>query len=197
MFERFTDRARKVMALANQEAQRLNHEYVGPEHIFLALLKEGTGVAFTVLGNLGIDLCKARLEVYKLVAPGPDMVIFGKLPQQPRAKVAVQHRAAGNNYVGTEHLLLGLLHDIDSVAYRLLLGLGLTVEKVREEVATLVGPVSTPAEPKLVDVFGAKLTVEQARAMGEHLIQLAAAAEGKSVAMTWMVAAPVAAGGGQ
>ena len=79
MFERFTDRARKVMALANQEAQRFNHEYIGTEHILLGLVKEGSGVGATVLKNLDIDLRKVRLEVEKLVKSGPDMVTMGAL----------------------------------------------------------------------------------------------------------------------
>src|SRR5688572_11227841 len=86
MFERFTDRARKVMALANQEAQRFNHEYIGTEHILLGLVKEGSGVGANVLKNLDVDLRKVRLEVEKLVKSGPDMVTMGKLPQTPRAK---------------------------------------------------------------------------------------------------------------
>src|SRR5262249_52739625 len=81
MYERFTDRARKVMQLANQEAQRFNHEYIGTEHILLGLVKEGTGVAANVLKNLDIDLRKIRLEVEKIVQAGPDMVTMGKLPQ--------------------------------------------------------------------------------------------------------------------
>lgn len=86
MFERFTDRARKVMQLANQEAQRFNHEYIGTEHILLGLVKEGSGVAANVLKNLDIDLKKVRLEVEKFVQTGPDMVTIGRLPQTPRAK---------------------------------------------------------------------------------------------------------------
>ena len=86
MYERFTDRARKVMQLANQEAQRFNHEYIGTEHILLGLVKEGSGVAANVLKNLDVDLRKIRLEVEKLVQSGPEMVTMGKLPQTPRAK---------------------------------------------------------------------------------------------------------------
>jgi ATP-dependent Clp protease ATP-binding subunit ClpC len=84
MYERFTDRARKVMQLANQEAQRFNHEYIGTEHILLGLVKEGSGVAANVLKNLEVDLRKIRLEVEKLVQSGPEMVTMGKLPQTPR-----------------------------------------------------------------------------------------------------------------
>jgi len=144
MFERFTDRARKVMALANQEAQRFNHEYIGTEHILLGLVKEGSGVGATVLKNLDIDLRKVRLEVEKLVKSGPDMVTMGKLPQTPRAKKVIEYaieeaRNLGHNYVGTEHLLLGLLREKDGVAAQVLMNLGLRLEEVREEVLNLLG----------------------------------------------------------
>ena len=144
MFERFTDRARKVMALANQEAQRFNHEYIGTEHILLGLVKEGSGVGATVLKNLDIDLRKVRLEVEKLVKSGPDMVTMGKLPQTPRAKKVIEYaieeaRNLGHNYVGTEHLLLGLLREKDGVAAQVLMNLGLKLEEVREEVLNLLG----------------------------------------------------------
>ena len=125
MFERFTDRARKVMALANQEAQRFNHEYIGTEHILLGLVKEGSGVGANVLKNLDVDLRKVRLEVEKLVKSGPDMVTMGKLPQTPRAKKVIEYaieeaRNLNHNYVGTEHLLLGLLREHDGVELPLL-----------------------------------------------------------------------------
>ena len=144
MFERLTDRARKVMALANQEAQRFNHEYIGTEHILLGLVKEGSGVGANVLKNLDIDLRKVRLEVEKLVKSGPEMVTMGKLPQTPRAKKVIEYaieeaRNLNHNYVGTEHLLLGLLREHDGVAAQVLLNLGLKLEEVREEVLNLLG----------------------------------------------------------
>ena len=144
MFERLTDRARKVMALANQEAQRFNHEYIGTEHILLGLVKEGSGVGANVLKNLDIDLRKVRLEVEKLVKSGPDMVTMGKLPQTPRAKKVIEYaieeaRSLNHNYVGTEHLLLGLLREHDGVAAQVLMNLGLKLEEVREEVLNLLG----------------------------------------------------------
>src|SRR5437870_6543459 len=144
MFERFTDRARKVMALANQEAQRFNHEYIGTEHILLGLVKEGSGVGANVLKNLEVDLRKVRLEVEKLVKSGPDMVTMGKLPQTPRAKKVIEYaieeaRNLNHNYVGTEHLLLGLLREHDGVAAQVLMNLGLKLEEVREEVLNLLG----------------------------------------------------------
>src|SRR6056297_2546541 len=144
MFERFTDRARKVMALANQEAQRFNHEYIGTEHILLGLVKEGSGVGANVLKNLSVDLHKVRVEVEKLVRAGPDMVTMGKLPQTPRAKKVIEYaieeaRNLNHNYVGTEHLLLGLLREHDGVAAQVLMNLGLKLEEVREEVLNLLG----------------------------------------------------------
>src|SRR6202453_3500945 len=144
MYERFTDRARKVMQLANQEAQRFNHEYIGTEHILLGLVKEGSGVAANVLKNLDIDLRKIRLEVEKIVQAGPDMVTMGKLPQTPRAKKVIEYsveeaRNLNHNYVGTEHLLLGLLREQEGVAAQVLMNLGLKLEDVREEVLNLLG----------------------------------------------------------
>jgi ATP-dependent Clp protease ATP-binding subunit ClpC len=144
MYERFTDRARKVMQLANQEAQRFNHEYIGTEHILLGLVKEGSGVAANVLKNLDVDLRKIRLEVEKIVQSGPDMVTMGKLPQTPRAKKVIEYaieeaRNLNHNYVGTEHLLLGLLREQEGVAAQVLMNLGLKLDEVREEVLNLLG----------------------------------------------------------
>ncbi len=144
MFERFTDRARKVMALANQEAQRFNHEYIGTEHILLGLVKEGSGVGATVLKNLEVDIKKLRLEIEKLVKSGPDMVTMGKLPQTPRAKKVIEYaieeaRALNHNYVGTEHILLGLLRESEGIAAQVLMNLGLKLEEVRQEVLNLLG----------------------------------------------------------
>ena len=144
MYERFTDRARKVMQLANQEAQRFNHEYIGTEHILLGLVKEGSGVAANVLKNLDVDLRKIRLEVEKLVQSGPEMVTVGKLPQTPRAKKVIEYsmeeaRNLNHSYVGTEHILLGLLREQEGVAAQVLMNLGLKLEDVREEVLNLLG----------------------------------------------------------
>src|SRR5947209_1485656 len=159
MYERFTDRARKVMQLANQEAQRFNHEYIGTEHILLGLVKEGTGVAANVLKNLDIDLRKIRLEVEKIVQAGPDMVTMGKLPQTPRAKKVIEYsieeaRTLNHNYVGTEHLLLGLLREQEGVAAQVLMNLNLKLDEVRSEVLNILSP-SIPTED--LAEFGGKL----------------------------------------
>ena len=153
MFERFTDRARKVMQLANQEAQRFNHEYIGTEHVLLGLVKEGSGVAANVLKNLEVDLRKIRLEVERIVQPGAggDHVVMGRLPHTPRAKKVIEYsieeaRNLNHNYVGTEHLLLGLLREQEGVAAQVLMNLGLKLDDVREEVLNLLGHNPMPNE---------------------------------------------------
>lgn len=153
MFERFTDRARKVMQLANQEAQRFNHEYIGTEHVLLGLVKEGSGVAANVLKNLDVDLRKIRVEVERIVQPGAggDQVMIGRLPHTPRAKKVIEYsieeaRNLNHSYVGTEHLLLGLLREQEGVAAQVLMNLGLKLEDVREEVLNLLGHNPMPNE---------------------------------------------------
>jgi ATP-dependent Clp protease ATP-binding subunit ClpC len=188
MFERFTDRARKVMALANQEAQRFNHEYIGTEHILLGLVKEGSGVGATVLKNLDVDIKKLRFGVEKLVKSGPDMVTMGKLPQTPRAKKVIEYaieeaRSLNHNYVGTEHILLGLLRESEGIAAQVLLDLGLKLEDVRQEVLNLLGAGVDDGPAAL----GMKMTPTMGRktksktpaldSFGRDLTELAAAGE--------------------
>ncbi|MCC7013171.1 MAG: ATP-dependent Clp protease ATP-binding subunit [Planctomycetes bacterium] len=144
MFDRFTDRAKKVMNLARQEAQRFNHEYLGTEHILLGLVQEGSGVAANVLKNMGIDLTKIRAEVEKIVKTGPSMVTMGQLPFTPRAKKVLElsmEEASnlGHNYIGTEHLLLGLIKENEGIAAQVLMNLGVKLEDVREEVLEFLG----------------------------------------------------------
>ncbi|MBI2191717.1 MAG: ATP-dependent Clp protease ATP-binding subunit [Planctomycetes bacterium] len=175
MFDRMTDRARKVMELARQEAQRLNHEYIGTEHILLGLIKEGSGVAASVLNNLDVNLKTIRLEVEKMVPSGSNMATIGqKLPYTPRAKKVLEFafeeaRNLGHNYIGTEHLLLGLLRENDGVAAQVLLNLGLKLEDVREEVLSFLNAEfqqpqgetkerKTKSETPALDSFGRDLT---------------------------------------
>src|SRR5262245_820426 len=164
MYERFTDRARKVMQLANQEAQRFNHEYIGTEHILLGLAKEGSGVAANVLQNLDIDLRRIRQEVEKIVQPGPDEVELNKMPPTPRAKKEIEYaieeaRALAHNYVGTEHLLLGLLREEEGVGAQVLKNLGVRLEQIRQEVLALLGHGVDPVTPK--KALAPQLTKEQ------------------------------------
>jgi ATP-dependent Clp protease ATP-binding subunit ClpA len=155
MYSRFTDRARKVMQLTNQEAQRHNHEYIGTEHILLGLIKEGSGVAANVLNNLNIDLRKIRLEVEKIIQSGPAMFVLGKLPKTPRATKVIEYaveeaRSLNHNYVGTEHLLLGLVREQEGVAAQVLMNLGLRQDDVRAETMKLLG--QTAAASEVMDV---------------------------------------------
>jgi ATP-dependent Clp protease ATP-binding subunit ClpC len=172
MFNRFTERARKVILLAKEEAKRFNHDYIGTEHILLGLVREGEGVAAAVLASFGLTPDKIRIEVEKLVQPGPTTVISGDLPFTPKAKKVMElateeARALGHNYIGTEHLLLGLIREGEGVASQVLMNLGLELERVREEVMNLLGSsipgyemgqkVSHAKTPAL-DAFGRDLT---------------------------------------
>ncbi len=179
MYERFTDRARKVMQLANQEAQRFNHEYVGTEHVLLGLIKEGSGVAANVLKNLDVDLRKIRNEVEKIVQAGPDMVTMGKLPQTPRAKKVIEYaieeaRNLNHNYVGTEHLLLGLLREQEGVAAQVLMNLNLKLDEVREEVLNLLGHgMDAGGEGERAAAKGSKSKTPALDSFGRDLTDLA------------------------
>jgi ATP-dependent Clp protease ATP-binding subunit ClpC len=148
MFDRFTERARKVIILAKEEAKRFNHDYIGTEHILLGLIKEGESVAAAVLQNLGLSLDTIRLEVEKLVQFGPSTIVSGDIPFTPKAKKVIElamdeARRLGHNYIGTEHLLLGLIKEGEGVASHVLMNVGLDLNKVRAEVIKLLGS-STP-----------------------------------------------------
>ncbi|MFW6162862.1 MAG: ATP-dependent Clp protease ATP-binding subunit, partial [Planctomycetota bacterium] len=176
MFDRFTERARKVMSLARLEAQRFYHDYVGTEHILLALVKEGTGVAAVVLKKMGVDLKSIRDEIERTVERGPQPVSQNQqLPYTPRAKKVLElsleeARNLGHHYIGTEHLLLGLLREHDGYAAQALMNLGLKLEDVREEVHNFLGsefqpdtqerPSSkkTKSDTPALDSFGRDLT---------------------------------------
>ena len=171
MFNRFTERARKVIILAKEEARRFNHDYIGTEHILLGLIREGEGVAAAVLQKMGVSLENIRIEVEKLVQPGPTTQIIGDIPFTPRAKKALElaveeARALGHNYIGTEHLLLGLIREGEGVASQVLMNLGLDLNSVRNEVMGVLGSVlpgfgQVPAQKTktpALDAFGRDLT---------------------------------------
>ena len=170
MFNRFTERARKVIILAKEEARRFNHDYIGTEHILLGLVREGEGVAAAVLQKMGVSLENIRLEIEKLVQPGPTTQIIGDIPFTPRAKKALElaaeeARSLGHNYIGTEHLLLGLIKENEGVASQVLLNLGLDLNTVRNEIMELLGSAlpsfgQAPAKTKTpaLDAFGRDLT---------------------------------------
>ncbi len=152
MFERFTDRARRVVVLAQEEARMLNHNYVGTEHILLALIREGGGVAAKALESLGITEEAARQQVEEVVGPGQTGPQRGHLPFTPRAKKTLQLSlreaiALGLAHIGTEHFLLGLVRADDGVAIRILNSLGVDPNRVRQQVIQLVSARRVQEEP--------------------------------------------------
>ena len=172
MLNRFTERARKVIILAKEEARHFNHDYIGTEHVLLGLIREGEGVAAAVLENMGLSLQAIRLEVEKLVQIGPSTQIIGDIPFTPRAKkvlelAAEEARALGHNYIGTEHILLGLIREGEGVAARVLMNLSLDLELMRKQIMNFLGSAtpgytqSQKAKSKTpaLDAFGRDLTI--------------------------------------
>ena len=175
MFERFTDRARRVVVLAQEEARMLNHNYIGTEHILLGLIHEGEGVAAKALESMGISQDGVRAQVIEIIGEG-QQATTGHIPFTPRAKKVLELslREAlqlGHNYIGTEHILLGLIREGEGVAAQVLTKLGADLNRVRQQGIQLVSgyqgkePVSaggpaegTPAGSAILDQFGRNLT---------------------------------------
>ena len=148
-FDRFTDRARKVLTLAQDEAQRFNHNYIGTEHLLLGLVREGEGVAAKVLENLSVELAKVRQAVEFIIGRG-ERPVLGEIGLTPRAKKVIElaideARRLGHNYIGTEHLLLGLVREEGGIASGVLESLGVSLDKVRHEVVRVLSQSSAPA----------------------------------------------------
>src|SRR6201987_4321621 len=136
-FDKFTERARKVLSLAQEEAQRFNHNYIGTEHLLLGLVREGEGVAAKVLSNLGVELNKVRSAVEFIIGRG-DRIVLGEIGLTPRAKKVIElavdeARRLNHHYIGTEHLLLGLVREGEGIAAGVLESLGVNLEKVRTQ----------------------------------------------------------------
>ena len=148
----FTPLAQQVLALARKEADRLNHNFVGTEHLLLGLIKLGQGVAVNVLQKMSLDLETVRMEVEKQVGTGPDQKTIGNIPYTPRVKkvlalAAKEAKALNHSYVGTEHILLGLLREGDGVAARVLKNLDVDIEQTRQEILKELDPNFSPADP--------------------------------------------------
>ncbi|MDQ6816798.1 MAG: AAA family ATPase, partial [Actinomycetota bacterium] len=180
MFERFTERARQVVVLAQEEARTLKHNYIGTEHILLGLLREEEGLAARVLESLDITVERVRAQVVRIVGSGEE-VTSGQIPFTPRAKKVLELAlrealSLGHNYIGTEHILLGLVRENEGVAARILLDFDADSEKIRNEVIRMLsgpggrtrgsgpagGAAAAPGEgkksSKLLDQFGRNLT---------------------------------------
>ena len=182
MFERFTERARQVVVLAQEEARTLKHNYIGTEHILLGLLREEEGLAARVLESLDITVERVRAQVVRIVGSGEE-VTSGQIPFTPRAKKVLELAlrealSLGHNYIGTEHILLGLVRENEGVAARILLDFDADSEKIRNEVIRMLsgpggrrqgqgagagagsgpGPAEGKKSSKLLDQFGRNLT---------------------------------------
>jgi ATP-dependent Clp protease ATP-binding subunit ClpC len=173
MFERFTEKAIKVIMLAQEEARRLGHNFVGTEQILLGLIGEGTGIGPKVLKSMGVNLKDARVEVEKIIGRGSGFVAV-EIPFTPRAKRVLElsleeARQLGHNYIGTEHLLLGLIKEGEGVAARVLENLNVDLSKVRSQIiralgenteSSATGNNSTRSKTPTLDEFGTNLTTK-------------------------------------
>ena len=170
MFNRFTEQAKRAILLAQEEANRLNHGYLGTEHILLGLIRENEGIAANALKNSGIDLARVRQAVTNAVGRGQEASFLGQIPLTLRANKALQlaakeARQLGHNYLGTEHLLLGLTKDKESLAAQILMGLGVDLDQLRQEVINQLGELPSSAakvtgssKTPALDRFGRDLT---------------------------------------
>jgi ATP-dependent Clp protease ATP-binding subunit ClpC len=193
MFERFTDRARRVVVLAQEEARMLNHNYIGTEHLLLGLIHEGQGVAATALESLGVSLEAVRAQVEEIIGQGQEAP-SGHIPFTPRAKKVLElslreSRQLGHDYIGTEHILLGLLREGEGVASQVLVRLGADLNRVRQQVIELLHghrgeePAGSaaggrerrppPAIADRLDAIGSRLSaVEQRTGTGPDTLEL-------------------------
>ena len=171
-FDKFTERARRVLSLAQEEAQRFQHNYIGTEHLLLGLVREGEGVAARVLNNLGIDLNKVRTTVEFIIGRG-DRIILGEIGLTPRAKKVIElavdeARRLNHSYIGTEHLLLGLVREGQGIASGVLESLGVNLERVRTQTIQVL----SQGEGAVAGVAAEKPTPRRAEALAK-VLQLA------------------------
>src|SRR5476651_2731698 len=177
----FTPRAQQVLALARKEADRFNHNYVGTEHLLLGLIKLGQGVAVNVLQKMGLDLETVRMEVEKQIGTGPETKMVGNIPYTPRVKKVLalagkEAKSLNHSYVGTEHILLGLLREGEGVAARVLKNLEVDIERTRNEILKELDPNFTPPEAEQESQSEASkkdVKTPALRAFGRDLTELA------------------------
>lgn len=164
MFEKFTERARKVMSISRQEAQRLNSEFIGTEHMLLGIIDEGGGVAAKALKKLKVDLKRVRQEIEKLITPSTSPVVtIGQLPFSPRAKRVMElageaSSVLGRDYLGTEHLLLGLIKENEGIAAQVLINLGLKLDEVRDAILEILGADVIEVPGKAETIYAVTIT---------------------------------------
>jgi ATP-dependent Clp protease ATP-binding subunit ClpA len=199
VFERFTERARQVVVLAQDEARLLKHNYIGTEHILLGLLREEEGLAARVLETLGITVEEVRAQVARIVGSG-DEVTTGQIPFTPRAKKVLELSlrealGLGHNYIGTEHVLLGLARENEGVAARILLDFGADSEAIRDEIIRMLSgtgrsqqaapyePKTPPLTPELAAELE-RLRAEKERAIENQELDVAASLREREMALT-------------
>src|SRR5438132_8960912 len=190
LFERFTERARQVVVLAQDEARALNHHYIGTEHILLGLLREEEGLAARVLESLDVTVEDVRAQVARIVGMGDEVVMTGQIPFTPRSKKVLEMAlrealSLGHNHIGTEHVLLGLMRESEGVAARILLDFDVDAEKIRNEVIRALGgatvgqppsafvPESPPLAPEVIAEIE-RVRKEKEDALGEQDFERAA-----------------------
>jgi hypothetical protein len=170
VFERFTDRARQVVVLAQDEARTLKHNYIGTEHLLLGLLREGEGVAARVLEGLDVTVEEVRAQVERIIGQGDEPLVTGQIPFTPRAKKVLELAlkealSLGHKHIGTEHILLGLVRVNDGVAARILLDFDADAETVRNEV------IRTLSGPRRPDPERLRAEIERVRAQKQEAIE--------------------------
>jgi ATP-dependent Clp protease ATP-binding subunit ClpC len=194
MFERFSERARQVVVLAQDEARSLKHNYIGTEHLLLGLFREEEGIAARVLESLGITLDEVRAQVARLVGEG-DETVGGQIPFTPRAKKVLELSmrealSLGHNFIGTEHILLGVARENEGVAARILFDLGADDEKIRGAVLAALGGSSVGAVvravPRRLRRHGRSARVWQAEALLVGWAMFGVAA-GLGVLLGWLI----------
>ena len=177
-FDRFTNRARQVIILARKEADRFNHNYIGTEHILLAIIRLGQGVAVEVMREMGLDFETLRIEVEKSVGTGPETKTIGDVPFTAKAKrvielAAEEARGLNHTYIGTEHILLGLLREAEGVAARILKNLDVDIEEARQRVLDKLGAQFGHADEGMGKPGEKKVKSPALRAFGRNLTELA------------------------
>jgi len=167
MFKKFTERARRVIILAREEAERCQHEYLGTEHILLGIIKDGGGIAILVLQRLGVDIKHLKPEIERNLPLSSNTLVVGDIPFTSRAKKVLEYaveeaRAMGHSYIGTEHILIGLIKEKDGVAYRILSSFGLQYSDIKEQTINLLREPASEAKDTsktpALDEFGRDLT---------------------------------------
>ena len=189
MFERFTERAREVVVLAQDEARRLKHNYIGTEHLLLGVLREEEGIGARVLESLGVTLEEARAQLVRIIGPGDEPLVTGQIPFTPRAKKVLELSlkealSLGHRYIGTEHILLGIARVNDGIAVQILDAFDADGETIREEVIRVLGGravhprplpeppgaaparIRPPSQRRVLDFGSSFVTLPEALAIG-------------------------------